>query len=139
MALTNTSGDVWVPHTQIITAGANLADKTLITQAGAAVVSAALGTYGVIRGDVASGDYATVKIAPCIVEVLCTGTVTQGILVEALTGAVYANIAGTSTSTTSSGVSTIASGYAVGKALTTSAVYGTALISVFSNTSLKPV
>src|SRR3990167_9022804 len=96
----NVGGDLWVPATVPVTTTANLAGKSLITAAGAAVANAANGVFGVIESDTKSGDYATVKLPPGIVEVIATGTVTKGGKVEALLSAsVYANIDGTSTAT----------------------------------------
>ena len=103
MAVSVVGGNAWIAYKQTVTAGANLAGKTLITVAGAAPASAAAGVFGVIEGDVASGDYATVVVAPSIVEVIATGTVTAGSMVEGLQGTVYANISGTKTTTTSTG------------------------------------
>lgn len=133
MAVAMTSGDVWVAHIMPVTTTANLAGKSLITIAGAAPSSAAAGVLGVIAKDTKSGDVANVKIAPSIVEVIATGTVTAGAMVEALQGTVYANIDGTSTSTTSAGVIDLASGYPIGKALTSSDVYGTVLVALILN------
>lgn len=133
MALEITGGDIWVVHTKQVTAAANLAGKSLITAAGAAVTSAANACYGVTATDVKSGDYVAVKIAPSIVEVLATGTVTEGAYVESLTASVYANIDGTSTATTSAGVQDLASGYPIGKALSSSTANGTALIALLVN------
>ena len=139
MSVQLAGGDVWVPYTKEIATSANLADKSLITAAGAGVVSAANTAYGVIRGDVANGDYATVKTFPCIAEVLATGTVTEGNAVEALSASVYASISGSSTSTTSTGVQNYSSGYVIGRALSSSDANGTVLVSFFANTFVKPV
>ena len=133
MAVAMASGDVFVAHVLPVTAGANLAGKSLITVGGAAVTTAAAACFGVIAKDTKSGDVANVKIAPSIVEVIATGTVTAGAMVEALQGTVYANIDGTSTSTTSCGVQDLAAGYPVGKALTSSDVYGTVLVALICN------
>ncbi len=133
MAVQNTGGDVWVAHTVQVTTSANLADKSLITAAGAAVANAANGVFGVISKDVKSGDYATVKIPPSIVEVLAMGTVAVGDQVEVLQASVYANIDGTSTSTTSAGVTALASGYPIGRALSASDANGTVLVALYTN------
>jgi len=139
MAVAYTGGDVFIAHTKQVTTTANLAGKSLITYAGAALANATGACYGVIDKDTPSGDIATVKLAPSIVEVLCTGTVTEGNLVEGLQAAVYANINGTSTSTTSCGVTNYSSGYVIGKAYSSSDANGTALIALMVNTSVKPV
>lgn len=133
MSLEMTGGDIWVVHTKKVTAAANLAGKTLITAAGAAVGSAANACYGVTATDVKNADYVAVKLAPSIVEVLATGTVTEGAYVEALQATVYANIDGTSTSTTITGVTDLASGYPLGKAYSSSTANGTALIALLVN------
>ena len=137
MAIANVGGDKLVLNKEYVTTAADLADKTLITAAGAAVSSGALATgtaayYGVIEKDTPSGGLATVKTHG-ILEVLATGTVTKGSLVEALQGTVYANINGTKTSTISCGVTNIASGYPVGKAMSTSDAYGTVLVAFFDS------
>lgn len=133
MAVAMTSGDVWVAHVLQVTTSADLAGKSLITAGGAAASNASAGVFGVIAKDTPSGDVADVKIAPSIVEVIATGTVTAGNMVEVLQGTVNANINGTSTSTTSAGVTNLASGYPVGKALTSSDVYGTVLVALIVN------
>lgn len=133
MAVVMAAGDVMVTHVLQVTTTANLAGKSLITSAGAAVASAARGVFGVISKDTPSGDYADVKIVGSIVEVIATGTVTAGAEVEVLTGTVYANINGTSTSTTSAGVQDLASGYPVGLALTGSDIYGSVLVYLYTN------
>jgi len=139
MAVAYAGGDVFIAHTKQVTTSANLAGKSLITYAGAALANATGACYGVIDKDVKSGDIATVKMAPSIVEVLCTGTVTEGNLVEGLQGTVYANIDGTSTTTTSCGVQNYSAGYVIGKAYSSSDANGTALIALMVNTSVKPV
>jgi hypothetical protein len=131
--MANSTADVWVVHTLPITTTANLAGKSLITAAGAAVASAANSVFGVIAKDTKSGDIATVKIAPSIVEVLATGTVTKGSKVEVLTATVVANIDGVSTNTTSAGVQNLAAGYPIGKALTGGVANETVLVSLFLN------
>lgn len=133
MAIENVGGDVFVTHVVPLATAANLAGKSLITVAGAAPSSAARGVFGVIDKDTPSGDYADVKVAGSIVEVIATGTVTKGAEVEGLQGTVYANINGTSTSTTSTGVQDLASGYPIGLALTGSSAYGTVLIVLYGN------
>lgn len=136
MAVAYAGGDKLVLNKEYITAAANLADKSLITAAGAAPANAAQGVYGVIEKDVASGDYATVKTSPGIVEVLATGTVTKGYEVEALQATVYANISGTSTSTTSAGVQNIQSAgtsYPIGIAMTSSDAGGTVLVNLYTH------
>jgi hypothetical protein len=133
MAVAMTSGDVFIAHIMPVTTTANLAGKSLITVGGAAASNASAGVFGVIAKDTKSGDVADVKVAHSIVEVIATGTVTAGAMVEVLQGTVYANIDGTSTSTTSAGVTDLASGYPVGKALSSSDVYGTVLVALILN------
>lgn len=129
----NVGGDVWVPMTELVTTSANLAALTLITAAGAAPANAANGVYGVIKNDTKSADAATVKVIPNITEVVATGTVTKGGYVEALQASIYANIDGTSTATTSAGVQDLASGYPIGKALTSGSANDTVLVAFFLN------
>lgn len=133
MAVAMTSGDVFIPHTIQVTTAANLAGKSLVTIGGAAATNAEADAIGVIAKDTPSGDIANVKVVGSIVEVLCTGTVTAGTEVEVLQGTVYANINGTSTSTTSAGVSTLASGHPIGRALLSSEAYGTTLVLLYTN------
>lgn len=129
----NAGGDVWVVHTLPVTTTANLAAKSLITAAGAAVANAANSVYGVITADTKSADSASVKIAPSIVEVIATGTVTAGGKVEVLTATVVANIDGTATNTTSAGVKDLASGYPIGKAYSSGVANDTVLVGLFLN------
>ena len=131
--MANNVGDLWVPATQPVTTTANLAGKSLITAAGAAVANAANSVFGVIESDTKSADVATVKLPPGIVEIIATGTVTKGGKVEVLQATVKANIDGTSTNTTSAGVTNLASGYPIGKALTAGVANDTVLISLFLN------
>jgi len=133
MAVEMTSGDIQVSHVMQIATTADLAGKSLITAAGAAVASAARGVLGVISKDTPSGDYADVKIVGSIVEVIATGTVTKGNEVEALTGTVVANINATATNTTSAGVQNLAAGYPIGLALSSSDVYGSVLVYLYPN------
>lgn len=133
MAVENVGGDIFVTGVLPLATAANLAGKSLITVAGAAPASAARAVFGVISKDTPSGDYADVKLPGSIVEVIATGTVTKGAQVEALQGTVYANINGTSTSTTSAGVQDLASGYPIGLALSGSDVYGTVLVLLYAN------
>jgi len=126
-------GDLWVAATYPVTAVANLAAKTLISVAGAAVANAATGVFGVTKTDVKSGDSVTVKLPPSIVEVIATGTVTAGGKVEALQATIKALIDGTSTNTTSAGVKNLASGYPIGKAITGGVANETVLVSLFLN------
>jgi len=133
MAIANVGGDLFVTATVPLATTADLAGKSLITYAGAAVASAARGVFGVIAKDTPSGDYADIKLPGSIVEVIATGTVTKGAQVEVLQGTVYANINGTSTSTTSAGVQDLASGYPIGLALTASDAYGTVLVLLYAN------
>lgn len=133
---TAVGGDKLVLNKEYITAAANLADKTLILVGGTAVGNAAALCYGVIEKDVKSGDLATVKTAPGILEVLATGTVTKGSDVEALQAAIFANIDNVSTSTTSAGVQDLqvaGTGYPVGRALTSGSAGDTVLINMYTH------
>jgi len=135
---TYVGGDKLVLNKEYVTAGANLADKTLVTVAGAVLSSAAALCYGVVEKDTPSGELATVKTSG-ILEVLATGTVTKGANVEGLTSTRYGNINGTSTSIACCGVQDIAAGYAVGRALSTGVVGDTVLVELYPFSSLKPV
>ena len=139
MSVQYAGGDIWIAHTKSLATSANLAGKSLITYAGAALANATGACYGVIDKDTPNGDYATVKLAPSIVEVLCTGTVTEGNLVEGLQATVYASINGASVATTSCGIQNYSSGYVIGKAYSSSDANGTALVALFTNTSVRPV
>jgi len=129
---TYVGGDKLVLNKEYVTAAANLADKTLVTVAGAVPSSAAV-CFGVVEKDTASGDLATVKTAPGIVEVVASGTVTKGTKVEALQGSIYANINGTSTSITYAGVQDLVSGYPIGIAHTSGVAGDTVLVQLFAN------
>ncbi|CAK0766257.1 conserved hypothetical protein [Gammaproteobacteria bacterium] len=131
--MSNVGGDKLVLNKEYVTAGANLADKTLVTVAGAVPANGAV-AYGVVEKDTANGDLATVKTSPGIIEIVATGSVTKGGKVEALQGTVYGNIAGTSTAITAAGVQDLASGYPIGLAHTgTTTVGETVLVELFSN------
>jgi hypothetical protein len=98
-------GDKLVLNKEYVTAAANLADKSLVTAGGAVATAYANGVYGVVEKDTKSGDLATVKTSPGILEVLAGGTVTAGAYVEAVAIAtVYGNIDGTSTAIAAAGV-----------------------------------
>lgn len=127
MAIAYVGGDKLVLNKEYVTAGANLADKTLVKADGTVPSSAAGAVYGVVEKDTASGDLATVKTSG-IIEVFATGAVTKGAMVEVLQGSIYANISGTSTSITGAGVQDVASGYPIGKAHTASDAGGTVLV-----------
>lgn len=127
----NVGGDRWVPYKLSVTTAANLAGKSLVTAAGAAVADAANSVFGVLESDTPSGEEASVKWGA--VEVIATGTVTKGSKVEVLQAAVYANINGVSVSTTSAGVTNLASGYPIGKALTGGVANDTVLVQLFLN------
>lgn len=123
-------GDKWVPVTMQVTSTANLCAKSLVTFAGAVPANAANSVLGVVASDTKSGDYATVKTAPCIVEVIATGTVTLGAYVEVLTASIYGDIDGTSTAITAAGVQDQADGYSIGKAYTAGSANDTVLIAL---------
>ncbi len=129
----NVAGDIFVMHVKSVTVSANLAGKSLITAAGAAVANAANSVFGVIAVDTPNGDSADVKIGASIVEVLATGTVTAGGKVEVLQATVVANINGTATNTTSAGVTDLVSGYPIGKAVTGGVANETVLVELFLN------
>lgn len=134
MALANAvGGDDWVAQTLPVTVSANLAAKTLVTAAGAAVANAANSVFGVTKTDVKNGDSVTVKVPPSIVQVIATGTVTKGSKVEVLQATIKALIDGVSTNTTSAGVQNLASGYPIGKALTGGVANETVTVSLFLN------
>lgn len=135
MAIKNVGGNKFVQDVMQITTSANLADKSLVTFAGAAPANAAA-AFGVIQKDTPSGYEADVIYGSSIVEVIATGTVTAGNEVEALQGTVYANILGVSTSTTSAGVQNnqaAGTSYPVGIALTGSDAGGTVLIMLYNH------
>ena len=129
MAVSFIGGDKLVLNKEYLTAGENLADKTLVCWTGSAPASAAGLVMGVVEKDTASGDLATVK-TDGLLEVFAAGAVTKGALVEALDFTIYANINGTSTSLTNSGVVDHTGGVSVGTAYTGSDAGGTVLISV---------
>lgn len=132
--MANNVSDLWVCAKLPLTAAANLAGKSLVDASGAAIANAANSVFGVNEADTKSGDTMSVKLPPSIVEVIATGTVTKGSKVEALLSAsVYANIDGTSTATSSTGVQNLSSGYPIGKALTAGVVNDTVLVSLFLN------
>lgn len=133
MSVQFVGGDKLVLNKEYVTAAANLADKTLVTAAGAVPASAARAVYGVVEKDTASGDLATVKTSPGIVEVFAAGTVTKGSEVEGLQFTIAANINGSSTSITATGVQNLASGYPIGKAHSDSDAGGTVLVELYSN------
>jgi hypothetical protein len=119
-----------------VTAGANLAAHSLVDLAGTIPSSAADCTGGVVVADTASGDLVDVKMGPGIYAVYATDTVTAGLMVEAyqLASTIYANISGTSTAVTITGVKNISSGYVIGRALTS----GVAGDLVLVNMSVSP-
>lgn len=133
---TNVSGDLWEPGTRIqVTAGANLAQATFVDMAGTIPLSAAVCTGGIVLVDTANTAVADVKLPIGVLRVYATGTVTAGLKVEILQGAKYANISGTSTSITVSGVQNIVSGYPVGLAITSGVAGDTVLVNMFANQS----
>jgi hypothetical protein len=115
-----------------VTAGANLAAHSLVDLAGTIPSSAADCTGGVVVADTASGDVADVKMAPGIYAIYAASTVTAGLMVEVLqlASTIYANIAGTSTAVTISGVQNISSGYVIGRALTSGAAGDLVLVNM---------
>ena len=127
MAVNFVGGDKFVLNTEYVTAGENLADKTLVCWSGLAPASANAAVMGVVSKDTPSGESATVK-TDGLLEVFAMGAVTKGALVEALDGTIYANINGTSTSLTNSGVVDHTGGVSIGRAYTASDAGGTVLI-----------
>lgn len=136
MAIANmVGGDKFVLDKIIVTAAANLADKTFVNANGAVPANAAKCTGGVVEKDTKNTDYATVKIGG-ILEVLATGTVTAGAFVEILTASVYGNIDGTSTAITAAGVQDATSTNAiVGKAITGGVVNETVLVQIMDGSN----
>jgi hypothetical protein len=128
--MANYVNDEWVPRTKLVTSTANLCAKSLVTFAGAVPANAANSVLGVVSQDTKSGDVATVKVPPSVVEVIATGTVTAGAYVEVLTASIYVNIDGTSTAITAAGVQDQADGYSVGKAYTGGSANDTVLIAL---------
>jgi len=116
-----------------VTAGANLAAKTFVNLAGTVPSSAAVCTGGIVDKDTPSGEVADVKMAPAVLEVVATGTVTLGAQVEILTGTIVCNISGTQTNVTGAGVQDLASGYPVGRALTAGSAGDTVLVQLHTN------
>lgn len=116
-----------------VTAGANLAQDTLVDLAGTVPSSAAECTGGVAVTDCASGDTVPLKLLGAgILRIVATGTVTAGLKVEVLQGTKYANINGTSTSVTIAGVQNVASGYPTGRAITGGSAGDTVLVNTFA-------
>jgi hypothetical protein len=109
---------------------ANLAAKTLVNMDGSVPASAADCTGGVAASDVASGDSVDLKIPPGIYAIVAGGAVTAGLEVEILQLSVYGNINGVKTAITAAGVVNIASGYVIGRALTSGVLYDTVLVNV---------
>jgi hypothetical protein len=130
MAIYSVGGDRKVLNTDHVTAGQNLCGKTLVCWTGSAPAAAAGSIMGVVSKDTPSGEVATVKNGiGSILEVIATGTVTAGQLVEAYVYTIYADINGVSTAvTTAAGVMNLASGFPVGQAMTSSDAGGTVLV-----------
>ena len=127
MAVVSVGGDKFVLNTENLTAGEDLAGKTLVCWTGSAPASANGLVMGVVDKDTPSGDLATVK-TDGLVEVWATGAVTKGALVEALDGTIIANIDGVSTSLTNAGVVDHTGGISIGQAYTGSDAGGTVLV-----------
>ncbi len=128
--MANYVNDEWVPRKKNVTSTANLCAKSLVTFAGAVPANAANSVLGVVEQDTKSGEVATVKVPPSVVEVIATGTVTAGAYVEVLTASIYGNIDGTSTAITAAGVQDQADGYSIGKAYTGGSANDTVLIAL---------
>jgi hypothetical protein len=116
-----------------VTAAANLAAKTFVNADGSVPASAAACTGGVVLAPTASGDIADVFLPPDVVPCLATGTVTDGLEVELLQASVYDNISGTKTAITAAGVSILASGYKIGRAIGSGVAGDTVLIQLYGN------
>jgi hypothetical protein len=129
---TNVGGDKLVLNKEYVTAAANLADKSLVTVGGAVPANGTV-CFGVVEKDTKTGDLATVKTAPGIVEVIAAGTVTKGSQVEALQGTIAANIDGVSTSITYAGVQDLDEGFPIGLAMTSGSAGDTVLVMLFEN------
>lgn len=127
MAVNHVGGNKFVLNTEYLTAGENLADKTLVCWTGSAPASAAGLVMGVVQKDTPNAEQATV-ITDGLVEVFAAGAVTKGALVEALDMTIIANINGTSTSLTNSGVVDHTNGVSIGQAYTGSDAGGTVLV-----------
>ena len=128
MAIANAvGGNRFVVDKRLITAAANLADKTFVNANGAVPANAAKCTGGVVQGDTANADYATVCVGTgSILEVRATGTVTAGNFVEVLLGTFTTK---DTTGVSGAGVQDAASTNAiVGKAHTGGVVNETVLI-----------
>ena len=116
-----------------ITAGANVAAKTLVNLDGTIPASAAVCTGGVANVDCPSGSDLDLKLHPGIYAVVATGTVTLGGEVEGLSGSVYGNINGTKTAITATGVQDLASGFKIGRARSAGSAGDIVLIDLYSN------
>jgi hypothetical protein len=139
MALANmVGGDKLVLNKEILTSTTNMADKSLCAANGTYPASATNETYGVVEKDTKSGDDMVIKTPPGIFEVIALGSCTKGSYAEVLTGSVYANIDGTSTSITAAGVQNATSSNNIcGKFHSTAVANETVLVELFSqNTHL---
>jgi hypothetical protein len=115
-----------------VTVSVNIAAKTFVNIDGSLPASAAACTGGIANADTASGDKASVKLAPGIYAVRATDTVTKGLQVEIYqdTTTVYGNINGTKTLIACAGVKNISSGLVVGRALTSGSAGDLVLINI---------
>jgi hypothetical protein len=124
-------GDKFVVDKKLVTAAANLVDKTLVCANGTVPSNAANTAYGVLERDTADGDLATLKYG--IVEVIATGTVTEGAYQEVLTSTFTTK---DDTGVTGAGVQDVTStDYIVGRALTGGSVNDTVLINMLDKAS----
>ena len=79
-------GDKYIVTREQVTAAANLVDKTFVNANGAVPANAAKCTGGVVEKDTTNAALATIKTGTgSILEVIATGTCTQGGFAEILT------------------------------------------------------
>lgn len=127
-------GDKYIVTREYVTAAANLVDKTFVNANGAVPANAAKCTGGVVEKDTTSGELATIKTGTgSILEVIATGTVTQGNFVEILTSTFTTK---DTTGVTGAGVQDATSTNAiVGKAHTGGSVNDTVLIELMDGSN----
>jgi hypothetical protein len=120
-------GDKVIVNRIQVTAAANLVDKTFVDIDGAVPANATKCTGGVVQGDTANTEIATVKQGVgSQLEVIATGTVTAGNFVEILTSTFTTK---DTTGVTGAGVQNATStNVVVGRALTGGVVNDTVLV-----------
>ena len=120
-------GDKNVLDKTLVTAAANLVDKTFACINGAVPANGANTAWGVVERDTASGDYATLKKG--VVEVIATGTVTAGGYLQILLSTFTTK---DTTGVSGAGVVDIDStNYCCGRALTGGSVNDTVLVDTY--------